>query len=70
MDVHRWFKKSGLKAWLKMLLPDSVIRKMAYLYNGQWRWKQQHYTPMTTLGFETHIVEHCNLPRSGARLDL
>jgi MoaA/NifB/PqqE/SkfB family radical SAM enzyme len=61
MGFHRWFRKSSIKAYLKELLPDSVIRKCVYIYNKQWQQKSKNMIPKAMLGFETHIVEHCNL---------
>ncbi|MDR0644388.1 MAG: radical SAM protein [Treponema sp.] len=60
-SFYQWFRKSTLKSWLKKVLPGSIIRKGAYFYNQQWKKKKQNISPMTMLGFETHIVEHCNL---------
>jgi organic radical activating enzyme len=60
-SFHRWFRKSTLKSWLKKVLPDNIIRKGAYFCGEQWKRGKENISPRAMLGFETHIVEHCNL---------
>jgi ABC-2 type transport system ATP-binding protein len=58
---HYWFRKSSLKSRLKRLLPGGMLRRLAYVYNGQWKRARRNLRPQSALGFEIHIVEHCNL---------